>query len=282
MTNEINLSVLAKVLKKNWWKILIFALVAMIAMAAFTVLFIPKQYSSTMEIYIINTNASYDYTTTSLLGASSYLINDYISIIKGDTLLDELCTALKADGSVPNITPKKIRSMIKTSSSSDSSIFKLSIVDTDPERAYAVASKLAEIAPKALTNIVKSEINDRSAIATQVYNALDYFDDNKHNKSISQTTDDIMAYLEQYNVGLNRQDCISINILPQKAQTPDSPNVPVYTVLAGVIVAVLAYAVFLVLHLSRSVITSEEDVKALLNQPLLGIIPHWSSSGNQN
>ena len=167
MTHEINLTVLLKTLKQYWWRIALITLAVMIAAACFTAFVIPKKYSSSMEIYIINTNTSSDYTTTSLMGATSYLVNDYISIIKGDVITSKVCEALNGTEHVGNLTAGELRSMIRTSSSTNSSIFKLSIVDEDPQRAYAIAEKIAEIAPFELTAIVKSgvEINQRDTIA---------------------------------------------------------------------------------------------------------------------
>ena len=46
--------------------------------------------------------------------------------------------------------------------------------------------------------------------------------------------------------------------------------------------AVVAFGGFLLLEMSSSVITTAEDVKKLLEQPLIGTIPHWSSSQGKN
>ncbi len=279
MTHEINLAVLLKTLKRYWWKIMIVTLVIMIAAACFTMLLIPKKYSSTIEIYIINSNSTSDYTTTSLLGASSYLVNDYVAIIKGDTIMNKVCENLNGTEKVGAITPAELRSKIKTSSSPDSSIFKLSVVDTNPERAFAIVTEIAKIAPTEVTNIVKAgtEINQRDTIANYIKNAMTAFGVAHPEKGVP-TTQNITDYLNDKKIGFDRQDCISINIQPQAApKSPDSPNVPVYTLLAGFAAAVVSYAIFLLVELSSAVITTEDDVKKLLEQPLIGTIPHWSS-----
>ena len=278
MTHEINLAVLFKTLKRYWWKIMLITIAVMIAAACFTAFLIPKKYSSTMEIYIINTNATSDYTTTSLLGASSYLVNDYVAIIKGDTIMNKVCASLNGTEGVGELTVNELRSMIKTSSTSNSSIFKLSVVDTNPTRAHIIASKIAELAPKEVTDIVKAgtEATLRTNIATYIKNAFSALE------NINVSSYDIMMYLESMKIGIERQDCISINLYPKIPTHHDSPNIPIYTLLAGVVAAAASYAIFLFSELSSAVITSEEDVKKLLNQPLIGTIPHWSTSGTRN
>ena len=296
MNHEISFPILLKTLKKCWWKVVIIAVCAMLIMATFTICFIPKKYSSSMEVYIINTNASYDYTTSALLSANTYLINDYIAIMQGDKMLQRVCTELKDEVNtykgengeaflneaqievINQLTPKQIRSMIKSSASAESSIFRLSLSHTDPRVAYVIARKIAEIGPEEVTEVAKSKINERSTTAENIYNAMDYFDNNKRDDSVEISEDDIIKYLETYNIGLDRQDCIDIIIEPKSATTHDSPNVPVYTLLAGIAATIISYVIFLLLSLSKSVIITEEDVKRNLEYPLIGIIPHWSTS----
>jgi capsular polysaccharide biosynthesis protein len=283
MNHEINLAVLFKTLKRYWWRIALIAIAVMIAAACFTALVIPKKYSSAMEIYIINSNTSSDYTTTSLLGATSYLVNDYVSIIKGDVVMEKVCENLSGNETVGTLTPGQLRSMIKTSSSSNSSTFKLSIVDENPQRAHIIASEIAKIAPTEVTAIVKSgiELNQRDTIAKHILNAMKAYQ-NEYPDNEIPPLDEIKDYLNKNNIGFDRQDCISINTYPKLPTHHDSPNLPLYTALAGVVAAVVAFGGFLLLEMSSSVITTAEDVKKLLEQPLIGTIPYWSSSQGKN
>ncbi len=281
MTNEINLSILLRTFKRCWWKVVILALVAMLCMAAFTVFFIPKKYSSTMEVYIINANANVDYTTSSLLDAAETLANDYVSIIKGDAMLDKLIEGLAEEGYI-GITHKMLRSMIRASSPEQSSIFELSVVDTDPGRAYAVAKQIALLAPDHVTDVAKSDSNDRSYMTNTIYDAIDYFNDKRHNNNSDIEENEIRAYLEQFDLGLNQQDCIAINVQPKAPTSHDSPSLVMNTLVAGIAAALVSYVIFLVFAISRSVITTEEDIKAAFDYPVIGAIPHWSSHLGKN
>ncbi|MBR2354747.1 MAG: hypothetical protein IKA76_09640 [Clostridia bacterium] len=300
MNHEISFPTLLKTFKKCWWKVLIVALCAAILMLVFTICFIPKKYSSSMEVYIINTNTSYDYTTSSLLSANDYLINDYIAIMKGDRMLKRVCAELKAEAStytdksgapflneqqleaIQRLEPPHIRSMLDSAADDDSSIFGLSVSHTDPKLAYVIARKIAEISPEEVTDVAKSKINERASMAEDIYNAMDFFNDGKHNENVEIAEEDILKYLESYNIGLSRQDCISIIIEPKLATSHDSPNAPVLSILAGFAAAIIAYVIFLLLSLSKSVIVTEEDVKRTLKYPMIGVIPHWSISGNKS
>ncbi len=299
MNHEISFPVLLKTFKKCWWKVAIIAICAMLIMAAFTIFFIPKKYSSSMEVYIINSNTSYDYTTSSLLAANTYLINDYIAIIQGDEMLNRVCNELKAEAptykdsegqqllseeqidALNALQPRQIRSMIKSSASAESSIFKLSISHTDPDLAYVIAYKIAKLAPEEVTKVAKSDINDRNSMAQIIHGVMNDLNKTHENENKVELSD-VLGYLEEEKIGLNRQDCIDIIINPKFPTSHDSPNVPVYTILSGIAAAVIAYVVFLLLTLSKSVIITEEDVRKHLNYPLIGIIPHWSMSGNKS
>jgi capsular polysaccharide biosynthesis protein len=90
MTNEISISLLLKVLKSAWWKILIFTVVIALIAAAVTSFVIPKKYSSSVTFYVNNTSSDYEYTTASLLEAAQLLANGYIEIIKSDVMLEKI------------------------------------------------------------------------------------------------------------------------------------------------------------------------------------------------
>ena len=295
MNHEISFSVLMKVLKKCWWQLALIGLCAMLIMATITVCFIPKKYSSSMDVYVVNSNVSSDYTTSSLLSANSYLINDYIAIIKGDIMLKSVCDQLKTEAPtykdasgnsvldeaqlsvIDALTPGQLRSMISSNVSEESSIFKLSVSHTDPEIAYVIARKIAKLAPASVTDVVKkSDVNRRPVIAEQIYDAMKHFqlkDDTENSPSV----DEIITFLERYGIGLVREECIDIISDPKLSTTHDSPNLLTYTLLAGIAALAIAYAAFLLSTLSKSVIVTEEDIRKNLDYPLIGVIPHWSS-----
>lgn len=271
--NEFSIDLMLKILKKNWLKIALITLAVMLLAACFTQYFIPKKYSSSVEFYVVNINTDYDYTSSSLLSASSYLINDYVAIIKSEHILNPLCEKLVADG-YTEITPEKIEKMISDSSKTNTSVFTLSVQSTDKTLAYKIADYIATTAPDVITDLTKSEEGLNTKLAERVYYVISQM---RLDSEVTKT--EVEAFVRQNKLGLDEQkECISVLSWPEEAIKHDSPSVILYTLIAGVAAFVLAYGVCLLRTMLKQTVTTEEDVKSLLNYPLLGTIPSWKQT----
>ena len=271
--NEISLNVLIKIFKKTWWKILIVTLIVMMLAASFTHFFIPKKYSSSIKFYVINSNADYDYTSSTVISAVTYLINDYISIIKSDLVLDKVVDELKEDNI--EITKAQILSMISTSIAEETSVFTMTFTSTDKQLAYDVASAIAEIAPATVTAVAKSDENTNRVLAEKILFVIEKLGLDK-NDPITETH--VESVLSMYGVGLSEQaTCMEVLTPPVEDTVHDSPNIITYTLLSGVLAAVATYAFFLIVSVLNQSVVTEEDVKRLINRPLIGTIPHWET-----
>ncbi len=273
--NEINLSVVIKIFKKTWWKILIVTLIAMIIAASFTHFFIPKKYSSSIKFYVVNINPDYDYTSSSVVSAASYLINDYIAIIKSDYMLDQVVDALKEDG-VTNVSKKQIHSMISSATASETSVFTLSVTSTDKALAHQVATAIAELAPEAVTSVAKSSESTNKVLAEKILFTINKLG-LESKDPITQTH--VESVLTMYGIGLSEQaNCIEVLTYPALATSHDSPSLVTYTFLGGVIAAIATFAFFLICNLVNQSVVTEEDIKRFINRPLIGVIPHWENT----
>lgn len=271
--NELNLNELLKIFKKNWWKIAVITLAVMLIAACFTHYLIPKKYSSTIEFYVVNINTDYDYTSSSLLSASSYLINDYVAIIKSEHMLVPLCDAMRKEG-YTDLTPDDIDKMISHSSKSDTSVFTLTVESTDKVLAYKLADQIAKTAPGTITDIAKSDEGLNTKLAERVWYVVSAMSINS-----SVTKSDVETFIRQNKLGLDeRADCIAVLSYPVEAKTHDSPSLVVNTLVAGVIAAVLAYCIYLLCAMLKQTIVTEDDVKTMMKYPLLGTIPHWEQA----
>lgn len=269
--NEISMNSLIKIFKKAWWKILIVTLVVMILAATFTHLLIPKKYSSSIKFYVINSNADYDYTSSTVISAVTYLINDYISIIKSDLVLDKVIDELKADGI--NLKKGEILSMISTSIAEETSVFTMTFTSTDSLLAYEVASAIAEIAPQAVTSVAKSDENTNRVLAEKILFVIEKLGLDKEDPITSTHVESILSL---YAVGLSEQsNCMEVLTPPVKDTVHDSPNLVTYTLLSGVLAAVATYLFFLIGSVLNQRVVTEEDVKRMIGRPLMGTIPHW-------
>ena len=118
----------------------------------------------------------------------------------------------------------------------------------------------------------------KERLADKVHTILNYY--NSHLKegqvAVELSEKDIAKMLQDGFVGITtRQECIRALTPPMEAKTHDSPNVVIYTLLGGMIAALLTYLIFLARHLFELNISSEEDIKKMLNRPLIGTVPHW-------
>lgn len=291
MENEITLNDLIACFKRNWWKILAIALAAVLLAGLFTHFFIAKKYTSTIEFYIINTNESSDYVQTGILGASEQLANDYVDIIRGDRVLGAVSEDLKAEKGI-NLSVKKLRSRIGATTDETSSLFTISVVDTDPQRAYDIANSITKIAPDLITEITKPGERTASVPVTTSLEAiaktLKEIDETKYgatadamNTAASELRDDNSA--ATLKAILDYKDAVEINRYPEVATKESSPNMLLVCALAAAIAAVISYVVFVILSLLNTTIISDEDVrKAFSKYPLIAIIPSWDTSSKSN
>lgn len=274
---ELNFSFLLTVFKKHWWKIVAFTLLVMILAAAVTQFLIPKKYSSSVKFYVVNVNSDLDYTSATYLAAAEYLVNDYIEIIQGDTLLGEIADVLNAEGY--KVTPNTIRGMIKSSSKAETSVFTVSVSHTDKKLAYRTAQLLEELAPPIVTEIAKPSETTGKRAASNVRTLLTSMQ-KMENFQISRVPSEveILALLEANGEVVDRLECIAVLKSPVEAKTHDSPNLVVNTLIAGVGAAIISYAFFLIMMSLASTIVTEDDLKNMIKKPIMSAIPHWETT----
>lgn len=282
MENTISFNNIFRVLKKTWWKILIIMLAAVIATGAITAFCIPKKYASSTEFYIVNINENIDYTTSTTLAADNILVKNYIDIIKGDEILGEVSRVLYEEDGI-SLAPNKLRSMISTSVSSTGSIFTITITDIDSERAYKVASRLTEIAPSMLTEITKPSEMSADVSLKSLANTLK----DKYPTQYGAIADQILEELAQKDQTIivegtfNRRECIRATRFPIQSESPVSPNLLQNCLLVAFLSAVVAFVVYLLISIFSSIIRTEEDVKQMLDLPLIGSIPKWETNSTK-
>ncbi|MBQ8849088.1 MAG: hypothetical protein IJ011_01990 [Clostridia bacterium] len=275
MEHDINLGFFWKALKKCWILMIAVAVVAALFVGIF-VNFIPKKYSSSVEFYVVNTNTSYDYTTSALLAASSYLINDYVELIKSDVILNDVADAInEGRPEKSQVTPNQLRGMISASSSDNTSLFTITVTSTNPEFAYEVAKTIEQIAPQAVTDIAKPDRLTNDYLVEVAWQTLSNF-----GKSESVTTDDIEYYLK--DLGLDGSlPCFTTVNAPVVDKTADSPDTTRYIGLATMGSAAFIYCIFLIKGFFDTNVSSEDDIKKYVKSPLIGAIPHWEKSSKK-
>ena len=269
MERDISFSLLIKIFKKSWWKILIIALAVMMVVAAYTHFFVPKKYRSSIQFYIVNIDANTDYASSQMLSAAGQLVNDYTDIIKSEYMLSAVQEKLEEKG-YQNVTIPALQSMIQHSAKSDSSVFTLSIVHTNPTVAYDVASIIAETAPEIVTKIAKPESKTYEGLGQNIWSYIKYYNEYvvaEGEPKVNVTRADIINTLKQADPGsglTTKLNCIDVLTPPKMATTHISPNLVTSTLLGGIAAFVVAYVVFLLKSLFEQSIVSDEDLKKLV------------------
>lgn len=250
MNNEISLEQLWKVFKAAWWKILVVTIIAAVIGAGITIMR-PNKYASSTSFYINNTNTTSEYTTSSLLSAVEYLANDYVEIIHGDEMVSNILQAVQQNNykkiDEKDLTAGDIRSMISSKTTANTSIFTITVTSTNKDLAEDVCKFIQANAPATIKKIARP--------ATEVNI---YYKDGEH-----------------YFPYENQLECVSV-VRAASAPTKVSPGLFTSALIAAFIGAVLAYVYFFLRKFFDTTIRSSNDIKEIINIPVLADIPDWN------
>lgn len=250
MNNEISLEHLWKVFKAAWWKILVFAIIGAVIGAGITIAQ-PNKYASSTSFYINNTSATSEYTTSSLLSAVEYLANDYVEIILSDTMMSGVLQMVNETDykkvNEADLTAGSIRSMISSKTTANTSIFTITVTSTSKELTSDICKYIQQNAPATIKKIARpaTEINI-------------YYKDG-----------------DRYLPYDNQLECVSV-VRAASEPTKVSPGVFTSAVIGAFIAAVLTYAYFFLRKFFDTTIRSANDIKEIINKPVLSEIPDWN------
>ncbi len=156
--NEINIGFLIGALLKKLWLILIVTVLAAALMFVYSRFFITPLYSSTTKLYVNNRNNNNTggYISSTEITAARELIKTYIAILETpDTLQIVIDEMVKAE---PDLDGKysaaQLMKMIDSGSVNDTELFYVTVSAPDPEEARLIASKIAEVLPKRIPDII--------------------------------------------------------------------------------------------------------------------------------
>ena len=145
---------------------------------------------------------------------------------------------------------------ISSSTSDESSTFKITITNTDKDLAFYICDSIKDNAPEIIKDIT------RPSYTSSLYRKTGQKDENG-----------IDIYLQISEEDL---ECVKVIRAPELAKTHVSPNVFNYTVIAAVLAACLAYIFFLIRKIADTVIRNEDTAKTLIDETVIGDIPNWT------
>lgn len=135
---EIDLKELFFELLNNWVMIGISTvLVAAIAFCISAFIMVP-QYESTSELYVLSKSTSI--TSLADIQMGTNLTNDYIVVVKGRPVVEQVITNLGLDE-----TYSTLEGRITITNPSNSRILQITVTDEDPNRAKAIADEIANV-----------------------------------------------------------------------------------------------------------------------------------------
>lgn len=150
--NRVDLVKIALACLKRWKQVVLVTALCGGAALLFTVLCIPPTYTSTVQIYVNNSDIteSSSSVSTSDLNASAQLVDLYEVILNTDDTLDLIREDTGLDYSYA-----QLKSMISTSSVNGTQVFRVTVASSSPEEAQLIASTIGDILPEVITEIVQ-------------------------------------------------------------------------------------------------------------------------------
>ncbi len=161
--NQINLEKFLYVLRRRIVWIVLIAIMLGTGSVVATKLLVTPEYVAHAKMYV-NASDSQTHLTQSDISVAKSLVDTYIVILKSDTFLEEIASTAGVD-----YTPAELRERMSAASVDGTEVFKVSISDTNPQKAYLIASAITEKGPQEIKRVVECgtvSIVDRPKVPT--------------------------------------------------------------------------------------------------------------------
>lgn len=152
---------------RKWWVIGIFLVAFAAAAAGFTWKFVTPTYQAKISIYVNNSRGAQEMDSLSSadLSAAQRLVNTYVSITKSNRVLEKVVEELDGE-----YTVGQLYNSITASQMSDTEIFSVYVVYTDPVEAARIANAIAKVAPGEIANLIEgtsAKVIDTAKVPTK-------------------------------------------------------------------------------------------------------------------
>ena len=242
MENGMRISDLWKVLKRAILFMVLAAVVCGTAAGAITEFMVQKLYAVTIEFKV----TAVDNTGNSAQNLSVAIVDDFVGLICKS---EELAKAVLAEMTTTNDKGEEVKvaqsreniavlqNSISVKTTEKSSIFAVTLTNANPDYAYNMAVAMGDVVPE-------------------------YF---------AKTQQQIMG-----TNGTQKGEVMvvrSAQMYDAESPSPVYPNVPRNIVLFALVGAVVCYLIFLLIYMMDTTIRTEEELKQVLDCPVLGVIP---------
>ena len=135
---EIDLKDLFFELMSNWMMIGISTVLVALIMFCISKFILVPEYQSTSELYVLTKSTSI--TSLADIQMGTNLTNDYIVVVKGRPVLEQVITNLELDETYFSLKDK-----VALNNPSNSRILDITVTDQDPKRAKLIADEIAKV-----------------------------------------------------------------------------------------------------------------------------------------
>ena len=156
---SIDLAHILKCVANKIWLVVIAAILAATLGFVVSAFLITPKYSSSLMLYVNNTNYNSSGNTTvssSELSAAQSLVKTYGEILNNRTTLDLVIDQVEADGRDldDSITYRELSKMIKSSASNDTEVMVVTVTCDDPELAADIANAIYPVLQTRIAEII--------------------------------------------------------------------------------------------------------------------------------
>lgn len=231
-----------KILKKSAVFLILTAVVFGTAAGVYTEFFVQKQYA----VQIMFKISAVDSSGSSGQRLSVDIVDDFVSLIKYD---EELAKAVLSKMTVVNEKGEEeacgtsrmniqiLQNSITANMRENSSIFSVTLTNTNPDYAFNMATALGDVLPEFFAKTQQQILGANGAQKGEVK---------------------LVRSAEMYDA---------------TSPVPVYPHVQRTAVLFALLGAVLCFGAFLVWYILDTTVRSEEDLKQICDLPILGVIP---------
>lgn len=145
-TYEINIRQLLRAMVKNWWVMVIPALVIAVLVYSYISLYVSPAYRATVSMYVNTATGSSGYSE---LNTARETVEDYVILLKKPETAAMIHENLMAEGSLNgSYTASQISSMISASYKTGSSFIDISVTCPDAQDASLIVNMAMQVLPK--------------------------------------------------------------------------------------------------------------------------------------
>ena len=147
----ISLTDIWNIIKKNAAFIIVITLICAVGSFFITRYFIPKSYTSSIQLYVDTSNDNENQNSYNILSEQTYaqnLVATYIKMLNTNTFYTELSEQINN-----KYTAKQLSEMLSFSSDDKTEIFDVKVTSHSPNDSKLIADAVGEIAPEAISRL---------------------------------------------------------------------------------------------------------------------------------